>query len=87
MGWGFVWMMVVLKLPIVALLLLVWWAVKQTDAGMELPPRDDGGNDRHPHRGGPRRPRPPRRGPHAEPAPRAPSRVRASGRQLARPLR
>jgi hypothetical protein len=86
MGWGFVWMMVVLKIPIVALLWLVWWAVKQTDAEMELP-TDGGGSDRHPHRGGPRRPRPPRRGPHAEPAPRAPSRVRAAGRQLARPLR
>jgi hypothetical protein len=87
MGWGFVWMMVVLKIPIVALLWLVYWAVKQTDAEMEHPADGGGGNDRHPHRGGPRRPRPPRRGPHAEPAPRPPSRVRASGRQLARPLR
>ncbi len=80
-------MMVVLKIPIVAMLWLVYWAVKQTDAEMEQP-TDGGGSDRsHPHRSGPRRPRPPRRGPHAEPAPRAPSRVRASGRQLARPLR
>jgi hypothetical protein len=86
MGWGFVWMMVVLKIPVVALLWLVWWAVRQTDAEVEIPP-DGGGSDRDPHRGGPRRPRPPRRGPHAEPAPRAPSRVRVSGRQLARPLR
>jgi hypothetical protein len=86
MGWGFVWMMVVLKIPIVALLWLVYWAVKQTDAEAEHP-TDGGGSDRHPHRGGPRRPRPPRRGPHAEPAPRAPSRVRAGGGQLARPLR
>jgi hypothetical protein len=86
MGWGFVWMMVVLKIPIVALLWLVWWAVRQTDAEMEQP-TDGGGSDRHPHRDGPRRPRPPRRGPHAEPAPRAPSRVRAAGRQLTRPLR
>jgi hypothetical protein len=79
-------MMVVLKIPVVALLWLVWWAIRQTDAEIEHP-SDGGGSDRHPHRGGPRRPRPPRRGPHAEPAPRAPSRVRASGRQLARPLR
>ena len=84
MGWGFFWMMVVLKIPIIALLCLVYWAVKQVDAEMELPSDDGGGSDRHPHRGGPRRPRPPRRGPHAEPAPRAPSRVRASGRQLTR---
>ena len=87
MAWGFVWMMVVLKIPIVALLWLVYWAVKQTDAEMEHPTDGGGGSDRHPHRGGPRRPRPPRRGPHAEPAPQAPRRVRASGRQLARPLR
>ena len=86
MAWGFVWMMVVLKIPIVMLLWLVYWAVKQTDAEMEHP-SDGGGNDRHPHRGRPRGPRPPRRGPHNEPAPRAPSRVRAGGRQLARPLR
>ena len=87
MGWGFFWMMVVLKIPIVMLLYLVYWAVKQTDAEMEQPQDGGGGSDRHPHRGGPRRPRPPRRGPHAEPAPGAPARVRASGTQLARPLR
>jgi hypothetical protein len=87
MGWGFVWMMVVLKIPIVALLWIVWWAVKQSDMEVELPP-DGGGSDRNPHRGGPdrpRRPRPPRRGPHAEAPPRSPSRVRAGGRHLARP--
>jgi hypothetical protein len=90
MGWGFVWMMVVLKIPIIALLYLVYWAVKQSDNELELPSDGGGGSDRHPHRGGPdrpRRPRPPRRGPHAEPAPRPPSRVRARGRQLTRPLR
>ena len=79
-------MMVVLKIPVVMLLWICWWAIKQSDMEMEHPP-EGGGSDRHPHRGGPRRPRPPRRGPHAEPPPRAPSRVRATGRQLARPLR
>jgi hypothetical protein len=90
MGWGFVWMMLVLKIPIIALLYLVYWAIRQSDAEIEQPSDGGGGSDRHPHRGGPhrpRRPRPPRRGPHAEPPPRAPSRVRASGRQLSRPLR
>jgi hypothetical protein len=87
MGWGFVWMMVVLKIPVIMLLYLVYWAVKQTDAEMEQPTDGGGGSDRHPHRGGPRRPRSPRRGPHAAEPPRAPSRVRAGGRQLARPLR
>ena len=86
MGWGFVWLMFVLKIPVAALLALVYWAVKQTDAELELPD-DGGGSDRSPHRGGPRRPRPPRRGPHAEPAPRSPNRVRARGRQLTPPLR
>jgi hypothetical protein len=87
MGWGFVWMMVVLKLPVIALLWICWWAIKQSDMEMEHPP-EGGGSDRHPHRGPrPRRPRPPRRGPHAEPPPRAPARVRAGGRELARPLR
>ena len=86
MGWGFVWMMVVLKIPIVALLWIVYWAIKQVDEEMEQP-SEGGGSDRHPHRGrGPRRPRPPRRGPHAEPAPRPPARVRATGRQVTRPL-
>ena len=87
MGWGFVWIMFVLKIPLIALLWLVWWAVQQTDAEMEQP-RDGDGSDRHPHGGSrPRRPRPPRRGPHAEPPPRAPSRVRARGRQLPAPHR
>ena len=31
MGWGFVWLMLVLKIPIAMLLYIVWWAIKQTD--------------------------------------------------------
>src|SRR6266508_3818033 len=27
--WGFIWLMFILKIPIVALLTIVWWAVKQ----------------------------------------------------------
>jgi hypothetical protein len=87
MGWGFVWMMLVLKIPIVMLLWIVWWAVKQVDAEMEEPAGEDGGSDRARHPRRPRHPRPPRRGPHAEPPPRAPSRVRARGRSLSRSLR
>ena len=77
----FIWMMLVLKIPIAALLYLVWWASRQ-----EVEPSHDGdggGNDRHPHR--PTRrppPRPPRRGPHADPPPRAPQRVRVTARRL-----
>ena len=29
MTWGFLWLMVALKIPIAALIYLVWWAVKQ----------------------------------------------------------
>jgi hypothetical protein len=80
--WAVFWLALVLKIPIVALLLIVWWAIRA-----EPTPEGDasdrgGGSDRH---GGPRLrpPRPPRRGPHAEPAPRSPARVRVSARRLA----
>jgi hypothetical protein len=80
--WAFFWLALVLKIPIVALLYIVWWAIHQTDAEVEQP-GDGGGSDRH--RGGPRGrpPRPPRRGPHADPAPPPPERVRAKGRKVA----
>jgi hypothetical protein len=76
--WTFIWLMVLLKIPIVGLFLIVRWAVGQTpdDAAAEeggigkpIGPRDP----RHPRR---RLPRPSRRGPHGDPAPLSPSRVR-----------
>jgi hypothetical protein len=78
----FLWLMVALKVPICALLYLVWWATRAPEAA------DDGAADwrkprvppDHPR---PRKPRPPRRGPHADPLPRPPDRVRAlRGRTL-----
>jgi hypothetical protein len=75
--WGFLWLMLALKIPIAALIYIVWWAVKQTPE--ESPSSDDdGGIKRHPPH--PRRPFPrhPRRGPHGEPAPSAPPRVRTT---------
>jgi hypothetical protein len=79
--WAVFWLAVVLKLPIAALLWIVWWAVQE-------PPQpktggdDDGGSPRdrpHPRL---RPPGPQRRGPHATPPPGAPSRVRiARGRR------
>ena len=71
----FLWLMVALKVPICALLYLVWWATREPEAA------DDGAEDwkkprvppDHPR---PRKPRPPRRGPHGEPLPRPPARVR-----------
>lgn len=79
----FIWMFVVLKIPIVLLLLLVWYAIKEPEP-VTVGNEDEGGSHRpDPHRG-PHRPRPPRRGPHdGVPLP-APKRVRtaAAGRDL-----
>jgi hypothetical protein len=84
--WTFIWLMFLLKIPIVALFLLVRWAVRQTP---ETAPGGDGGigprnRPRHPHRPRSRGPRPRRRGPHGEAAPASPARVRkfASRRRL-----
>ena len=74
--------MVILKVPIVALFLIVRWAVRQTpEAELGI---DDGGigpmpRPLHPHRpvgSGSRLPRAPRRGPHGDPAPASPVRMR-----------
>jgi hypothetical protein len=78
-AWTFLWLMVFLKIPIVALFLIVRWAVKQTPENFM---GEDGGigprpQPRHPHR--PRRwPSPPRRGPHGGPLPLSPPRVRVA---------
>ena len=62
--------MVVLKVPIAALLYLVWWAIKQSDMD-EITESGDGGVKPSPHRPRiPRRPR--RRGPHGSPGAGAP---------------
>jgi hypothetical protein len=74
-AWGFIWLMLILKIPIAALLYLVYWAVKQTDE----PVVDEGdGGGGQPIDTGPRvrPPQPPRRGPHGDPAPAAPQRTR-----------
>jgi hypothetical protein len=71
-------MMVVLKLPILALFGIVWWAVKQTPEAAE-DGSDNGGLSKAltPHPRGPL-PRSPRRGPHGDPAVPAPSRMRTT---------
>jgi hypothetical protein len=81
MGWGFVWLMLVLKIPIALLLWLVWWAIRQApdDAG-DAQGGDGGTKVRHPHDPLPRHPR--RRGPHGEPLPAGPPRTRT---RVARP--
>ena len=70
----FLWLMVFLKLPIVALLTLVWWAVRKTDSAE--PEQRDWSPRRAPDHPRPRRPRPPRRGPHGGEAPAPPKRTR-----------
>jgi hypothetical protein len=87
--WTFIYLMVFLKLPILALLWLVWWAIHQ-DPEEARSNDEDGGSKLRPHRHPhprPRMPRSPRRGPHGTPAPPSPPRVRsvvARGRRVAR---
>jgi hypothetical protein len=78
MGWTFLYLMVFLKLPIIALLYLVWWAIRQEpdDQSDEGGESDDGGSKRPRHPRPPLRPLP-RRGPHhGMPAPSSPPRTR-----------
>ena len=76
MDWGFIWIMFVLKVPVIALLWLVWWAVHQTDDPAEEEGGDGGSKlPRHP-RPTTHGPRSPRRGPHGDPPVPAPARAR-----------
>ncbi len=80
MTWGFVWLMLALKIPLIGLICIVWWAIKQEPDDATSGSDGDGGVQRHPHR--PLHPRPfprrPRRGPHGDPAPLPPARVRTT---------
>ena len=73
MSWTFLYLMLGLKIPIFALLYLVWWAIHQTP---ETEGSNDGGNlrPRHPRPSLPRRPR--GRGPHGGSSVATPPRVR-----------
>ena len=77
MEWGFLWLMLALKIPLIALIWLVWWAIRQTpeEAGEHQGDGDGGSRVEHPR--GPL-PRHPRRGPHGDPAPPTPPRVRTT---------
>jgi hypothetical protein len=79
-AWGFVWLMLILKIPIGALLYIVWWAVRQ-DTEPVVDDADGEGGQRRDRGPRIRPPQPPRRGPHGEPAPRPPSRMRRAPRQ------
>jgi hypothetical protein len=76
---------VALKIPLLMLFWLIWWAVRQEpeyeDAG------DDGGQSRDRPHPAPKLPHAPRRGPHGDPLPVPPPRVRpvrARARELER---
>jgi len=78
--WTFLWLMVFLKIPVVALFLIVRWAVREVP---EAAPGEDGGigprpRPLNPHHPRSRLPRKPRRGPHGAPSPGSPPRIRAS---------
>ena len=87
MDWTFLYLMVFLKLPIVGLFWIVWWAVK---AEPEEEPGDadsseGGGGSKLPRT--PIDPRPRSRGPHGDPRSPAPPRTRpvsARGKHVAK---
>jgi hypothetical protein len=72
-AWMFVWLMFILKIPIIMLFALVYWATRPpVEAGEQEPPEGGDGGPDHPR---PRSPGPSRRGPHTD-RPAAPQRVR-----------
>jgi hypothetical protein len=78
MEWAFVYLMFVLKIPILALLWIVWWAVRSTpEVGAETGGEDGEGGSLVGPRGPREVPRRPRdRGPHGGGAARPPARTR-----------
>ncbi|MFL5827108.1 MAG: hypothetical protein ACJ76V_11350 [Thermoleophilaceae bacterium] len=88
MVWTFVFLFLILKIPVVAAIWLCWWAGK--DAPIE-PGEDDGGTGDRPHPRAPLPSLPRRRGPHGDGPPASPARVRvgdheAPCREPLRPL-
>ena len=71
------WLFFALKIPLLTLCWLVWWAIKQEPEPDEQGTSGNGGQRTrprlHPH---PKLPRPPRRGPHGEAQLPSPPRVR-----------
>ncbi|HEX2016796.1 MAG TPA: hypothetical protein VGN69_08885 [Solirubrobacteraceae bacterium] len=76
MSWTFIYLMFILKIPIVGLLWLVWWAIHQEPEEASVGD-EDGGSKLRPRHPRPRLPRSPRRGPHGDPAPQPPVRTRS----------
>lgn len=81
MEWAFIWLMVALKVPLIAAIWIIWWSIRAEPAGFaedRVDGDEGGGGGHHPRLPRPRRPR---RGPHADRAPGSPRRVRARGRR------
>jgi hypothetical protein len=70
------WLFLALKIPLLALCYLVWWAIKQEPE--PVAGEDDGGNQRTRPHPVPKLPRAPRRGPHGDAALPSPARVRGA---------
>ncbi len=88
-AWTFIWLMFILKIPIVGLFLIVRWAVRQ---GPEVASDEDGGigygpRPHHPNHPRPRLPRPSRRGPHRGASTPAPPRIRTVAARTRLPQR
>jgi hypothetical protein len=78
-AWGFIWIMVILKIPLVALLWLVWYAVMAKPDPVTDETGDGGvGRPKPREPKGPGRPR--RRGPHGDTAVPSPPRTRTTAR-------
>jgi hypothetical protein len=70
MTWELIWMLVILKIPVVYLCLVVWWAIRAKPAPLEpaLRPAPLEIDPRPGWRFSRLRPRGPRRGPHGSPS-------------------
>ena len=73
----FIWMFLILKIPVIAALLLIWYAIQEPAPAEADSDWNGGGGTHHPRLNPPRGPR---RGPHAELAPPSPPRVRTTAR-------
>ena len=80
--WEIIFLMLILKIPIVYLCVVVYWAIKAEPKPLEpsLKPAPLGGDPRRPARP----PRRPRRGPHGGPSRNYPRTSRAAARAAAR---
>jgi hypothetical protein len=82
-SWTFLYLMIGLKIPIAALLYLVWWAIRQVPETEPGAGGEGHRKPRHPRPPLPRRPRRPR-GAHGLPVPAPPQRMRVvTARSLA----